>query len=273
MKKVFVIGGIVLIFAIAAGVLMNQNGKVNPDDIPWGPEQDGIRVRLVPLSGGFRVGKPMPFSLEMKNVSEGIIEYDSQGIGLNDSFLVKDASGTEVPYVGGSAQTVGGGRPLDPGQTVTLANHVDMAAEYLFPQRGVYQIQMRPRGPAFGSVSFPASNVVEVKVGRGKLSAAQSVAAKLSPILPDKTWEVGVSGTDHVYLTCNRTGLKADIYSISLQLEKTKLEGDRAEEFEFLGSKSGRFFYWSETPVEKVIDEVWMDHRQSILGAIGIKKT
>lgn len=226
---------------------------------------------MIPLAGKFKVGKPMPVRVEMKNISSGVIEYDSQGFGINDSFLVTHGDGAEVPHVGGSAQTTGGGRPLEPGETVELADFVDLAAEYLVAKPGSYRVQSRSRGAAFGNVAFPASNVLEFKVARGKLNPAQSVAARLISVLPDDTWEVEVSGTENLYLVCNQTGLKADLLYLEMVLKEGNLEGDDAAEFERVGSIHGRNIFWSETPSPEIIDGVWPDHRKAIFETIDLK--
>jgi hypothetical protein len=77
-----------------------------PGAIPWGPEQHGVQTRLIPLADSYQVGNPMPFKLEMKNVSDKIIQYDSQSVGVNDSMSVVRSSGESVPYVAGPSSTL-----------------------------------------------------------------------------------------------------------------------------------------------------------------------
>jgi len=237
--------------------------------VPWGPEQDGVRIRLVSLGEGFRVGKPIPFRLEMKNVSDRVLGYDDQGVGSNNSFKVENGKGEEIPYIGGSSQTLGGGRPLKPGQTVELVGHFDVTDDYLVNEPGTYRVRFRGAGPAFGKVRFPESNVVEVQVGEGRPDPVRKAAGRLIDILPEDRWEIALYGSE-IHLLCIRTRLKRDAYLISLLMEEKKLSGRQLKEYEFVGESNGRFVYIRESPAGDEIDKEWDGHRKAILTALEI---
>ena len=59
----------------------------------WGPREGDRRTRLVPLADHFTLGQPMRFRLELKNVGQTVIYYDTQQVAIDGSLAVCDSRG------------------------------------------------------------------------------------------------------------------------------------------------------------------------------------
>jgi hypothetical protein len=187
----------------------------------WGWELAGLRTRLVPLEKQFVLGQPMKFRLELKNFGQGAVRYDSQGVGLNGSLLVRDPQGRPVRYIGGSFQTMGQSPlpSLAPGKTAVLFDALDLASQYLVVRPGRYTVQFRgisneteakaqeesrrriseaeakdtgEKIDWWGAL-LPQSNAAAIDVQPGTVPAVKRIAVRLLDVLP-KDWELSVHG-------------------------------------------------------------------------------
>jgi hypothetical protein len=156
----------------------------------WGPCEGDRRTRLVPLADHFTLGQPMRFRLELKNVGQTIIYYDTQQVDINASLAVRDPRGRTLPYTAQSFQTMGGKPPaLTPGNVVYLFDGLDIDSQYLIVKPGRYSVEYRG-----GEV--PKSNAVEIDVRPGTLPPIKRIATRMLGVLPSD-WAISVHGYPH----------------------------------------------------------------------------
>lgn len=138
------------------------------------PKLKGLRTQLTALHRQYRLGRPMPFRLELINEGKYELSYDDQQVTVNGSMIVKDETGQIVPYTAGSVQTAAGSyRPIKPGERVVLFAELDIAKQYDIKRAGKYRVQFSGRGLSIGDAigssngsarrAFP-SNTVEIDV-------------------------------------------------------------------------------------------------------------
>jgi hypothetical protein len=137
------------------------------------PKLEGLRTQLTALQREYRLGRPMPFLLELINEGEHELSYDDQQVAVNESMIIKDENGKVMPYTAGSFQTEGAPAPIKPGTSVVLFESLDIARQYDMKKAGKYRVQFSGRGldvfDAIGSKNgaarreFP-SNTVEIEL-------------------------------------------------------------------------------------------------------------
>ena len=66
----------------------------------WGPQEDDLQTRLVPLADHFTLGQPMRFRLELKNVGQTLVYYDTQQVAINGSLVVRGPRVAPLPLHG-----------------------------------------------------------------------------------------------------------------------------------------------------------------------------
>jgi hypothetical protein len=115
----------------------------------------------------------------MENVGNRVIQYDPQQVAVNSSMSIEGSDGVNVPYVGGSFQTGGGPRALNPGEQVVLFKSLNIAEQYLFTSPGTCTVQFRGQGQAFGEVDIPRSNVIKIRVADGPVQQSRLIARRL----------------------------------------------------------------------------------------------
>jgi len=152
----------------------------------WGPTQNGLKTRLVPLQQKYFIGQPMLFRLEMTNVGNTTIMYDSQQVAVNNSLKITGPDEVTCPYIGGSCQTLGYHKPIKPGETVILFDKFDITSQYFIDKPGKYKVQFRGQSRAFGEVPIPESNVLEIDVHPGSLTLPYFIANRLLEIFPEE---------------------------------------------------------------------------------------
>ena len=110
-----------------------------------------VGTRLTSVVGTqFVQGAFMPLRLELVNQGSAVLWYDDQQVGVNSSLTVTDSEGHPVPYDGGSFQTVGAFRPVQPGQSVVLFDNFDLNRQYPIGKAGDYSVQFSGTGLALG---------------------------------------------------------------------------------------------------------------------------
>jgi hypothetical protein len=249
----------------------------------WGQEAQGVKTRLTALEKAHAAGKPMRFRLEMLNVSKKVVQYDAQQVDVNDSMLVIGPDGKVVPYIASGCQTTGGGQPLKPGESVVLFKELDVADQYLMSKPGRYKVQYRKGDKAFGEVDFPASNVIEIDITKGKPKPSDAILEKMIPIVPGKDWEakksysgeVAPEGREtttghHLYFIRLRA-LKADLRFVNVWItdkpvaEKAK---ERKTKSTFAGTSQWGNVYIGASPQ---MEQIWKDYLSQIKAALQIK--
>jgi RNA polymerase sigma factor (sigma-70 family) len=192
-------------------------------ETPWGKEAGGLSTRLVLVSGA-KVGEPVTVRLEMKNVAQEERTYDRQQADVNGSLLVTGPDGKPVPYIDLSYQTAGGPQVLKPGETVTIFETLDVAAQYLLDQPGAYTIQFRGLRAHFGNnTAIPPSNVLSVTLERGTAPPFAAVYRRLQTVTPPE-WKLSKS-RKAFFLSRVPTSLKRDIVTVQLWFTKEKKSG------------------------------------------------
>lgn len=261
----------------------------------WGPIVNGVKTRLVPSNEKYVLGQPMEFRLEMTNVGESTVKYDSQQVKVNNSMLIRGPDGKIALYVDMYHQTIGGPRPLKLGETVTLFDRYNVEEDYYIAKPGRYTVQFRGE-EGFGDVEIPQSNVVEIELEPGEISASYAVVGRILDVLPNsegwqsrrwtKTgeWELFW----HRYSTdftpqgrnrskCTRIDLvrsatyKDDLVVVGVWVTEVAVnaeEGFGGIISEYLGaSRWGHVYVLAPSEAE----EHWTDVRQKISQALGIK--
>jgi len=161
-------------------------------DQPWGQERNGVRTRLVPAETSYSLDRPMRFRLEMQNVGSKTVRSDPQQVDVNNSMIIRDLGGKELPYIAPVCQTLGGPRPLKPGEQVVLFDELDITEQYLVTKPGQYTVQFRGQDQAFGEVPIPPSNTIRIRVAAGPLRTSRAIASHLVAVAPEARWKLSV---------------------------------------------------------------------------------
>jgi hypothetical protein len=140
----------------------------------------GLEVHLIPLRDEFTLGSPMPFRIELKNVSDQTLGYTNTSYMVNDPMQITSPDGKPVPYLDSSYQTWVGPEFLEPGRTVILADRYDARSQYHIIKSGLYTFQFR------GDRLFNPSNPARMEVKPGPLSALETVVEQIYTVLPEK---------------------------------------------------------------------------------------
>ncbi len=137
------------------------------------PKLKGLRTQLTALQREYRLGRPMPFRLELVNEGKHELSYDDQQVAVNASMIIRDEDGRVVPYTAGPVQTGGADEPIRPGERAVLFASLDIAGQYDIKKAGKYQVQFSGHGLTVGDAigskngvarrTFP-SNTVEIEV-------------------------------------------------------------------------------------------------------------
>lgn len=180
----------------------------------WGEEKYGYKTQLVPVEKEYVLGQPMRVHILLKNVSNHLKWYDAQGM-YNDPLIVKK-SGQEVLYKNPSAQTLGSAQPIDTGEIEIVRENYDIAENYVIDQPGIYTVQLRHNNWGLSLDStFPFSNIVSIRVQSGKVRSDDEIIRGLTPILPDKEWEISSWGNKDTVLPFGRQNVKGRIFMIA----------------------------------------------------------
>ncbi len=227
---------LLIICVVAMGISAGtSSGSTTSDE--WGPVQNGLKTRLIPLNEQYLIGQPMKFRLEMTNVGDSAILYGSSQVAVNDSMIVKVTDGKNVPYIGGMCQTGLRSKPINPGEIVTLFDQLDITSQYYIAKPNRYTIQYSGKGLGIvhatenadptawsGSAIHLPSNVLEIEVQPGTPSPIGIVVGRLLPALPEK-WHLATTrkakSSDDMVTPTGRESAKG-IYVVLLHYGKDK---------------------------------------------------
>lgn len=239
--------------------------------------KQGIKYRLIPISNGFVIGQPMLFRIEMINVSGTPILYmgtSPTSMMVNDPMNITGPNGETIDYVDTNYQIVVWSDMILPKETIILVDNYDVISQYLITKPGRYTFQFR----GWPSNSF-ASNKVEVEVGDGDLSAADSILTKILSVLPEgwtasrKLVPIELFSEDEsnnfisVHLIGKRIGKVIDV-DISLIIAKgsNSLEPYFVKDSQLWGKCKWGQIYVRDRDAELL----WPDYREQIIKALGI---
>lgn len=250
---------------------------------PWGQEKNGVRTRLVPAETSFSLDQPMRFRLEMQNVGSETVQFDPQQVDVNNSVIIAGPGGKELPYIAPWCQTLGGPRPLKPGEQVVLFDGLDIAEQYLVTEPGQYTVQFRGQDQAFGEVPIPPSNTIRIQVTDGPLRTSRAIASHLVSVTPEARWKLSVvsegevtpSGRSstrgvHLYLV-RRAALKSDLVFVHFWVTERPTDvveertGQTATIAEHLGhSQWGDVYMRADAAVTRFWPEIRRDIRKAL---------
>ena len=241
--------------------------------------REGLRLKLVPLSESFTIGKPMEFRMELKNISDSPIQYDTAEFYLlNDPLTIIDSNGNNVEYISGSAQTLSGPKTIDPNQIIVLEEKYDVTSQYYITKPGTYTFQFT----GYDS-TVVKSNVVEMNIAEGELSSFDKIYSVLKSAIPDD-WGI----TQRRIRDNDDLNLKDD-NGISISLigdpGKKAVEGfvgvflfiNPSQDFleaidneaKYLGKSQWGNVYINSQDAQTL----WPDYREEIMKALGIETT
>lgn len=287
--KTTLIALIIIIVGVVGYFVMNKlasnNKQQTPTAIEWGPTQNWLKIKLVPLQQKYVVGQPMKFRLEMINIGNSTIMYDSQQVDVNNAMIIMGPDGKISPYIAGSFQTGGGPKPIKPEEIVILFDQFDVTSQYFMDKPGRYTIQFRGQDKAFGEVPIPESNILEVEVQPGSLNPSYLIVGFLLDILPEG-WHltlttpiktevnpIGRQSAKGVYISLDRLSrYKADVISIGIWQTDTVvgLSAQKTNQVsEYLGESEWGHVYVFISPDAKT---VWPNVREQIIESLEIKQ-
>lgn len=162
-----------------------------------GARAEGVTVILSTEKPTVRLGEPIKVNLDMRYDGAQPHQYDSQSVAVHDSFDIKGAKGNTLRYIEPPAQTGGGPRDIQPGETVAIRRGVDLTDKYLFQEPGQYTIQFLGDSGAISKIGFPPSNTVTLVVQPGEMPPVDKLVAQVLPLCP-KGWIVAKSSRDIV---------------------------------------------------------------------------
>ena len=263
---------------------LRQSKTSTPTAIEWGPMQNQLRTRLVPLQQKYIVGQPMKFRLEMTNTGNSTIMYDSQQVDVNNAMIVTEPEGKTSPYIAGSFQTAGGPKPIEPEEIVILFDQFDITSQYFIDKPGRYTVQFRGQDKAFGEVPIPESNILKIEVQPGNLSPSYLIVGRLLDILsegwsltlvtPDEAEvnPLGRQSAKGVYISLVRlAGYKADVVFIEIWQTDTVVDlstQKTTQISEYLGKNTWGYVYVFISPDAKTL---WPNVREQIIESLEIK--
>ncbi|MFH1858382.1 MAG: hypothetical protein ABH845_05725 [Candidatus Omnitrophota bacterium] len=252
----------------------------------WGENRYGYKTQLIPATEKFIVGKPMRFSLVMRNVGDSLKWFDHQGV-TGHSLAITDPDGKEVYYKISSFQTTGSSQPIDAGETVVLLDTRDIASDYLIVKPGKYTIQFREGNYGFlFDDTFPASNVVSFEVEPGNAAKEDRVMASLVEVVPQDGWRVakgwdrknapiGRKASDGFLVLLVRIAeLKKDILYVRLWVTRKSTDIAKGQETkgpeasEFLGKNKIGYFYAAIPPEA---EKLWPSIREDLVRTLNLK--
>ncbi len=233
--------------------------------------KNGIRYNLIPLSENYIIGKPMPFRIEMKNISEIPVLYMATNLlMINDPMNITGPNDDKIEYVDIDSQTVEGEEVVLSGETVVLEENYDVCSQYYISKPGRYSFQ------------FNNTNKLEIDIKQGELLAMDEVYTKLKDILP-QGWAITrrMASTQEpymfveqedkylfVHMVGKRRGLQIDNdIRLAIVNDTSEINPKTLTDYQKLGSsKYGEVLY-----LDRDAESLWPDNRSQIIKALGIK--
>lgn len=239
----------------------------------------GIEFRLIPLTEEFEVGLPMLFRIEMVNVGEEPILYRATGptaVVANDRMIITGPNGKAIKYVDTSYQIAVWPGVILPDETIVLVDNYDVVRQYDITRPGRYTFQFKG-----WPTDNKGSNTIDVEVRDGKLSAADSVFARIRSVMPGG-WKAtrrlipvrqdsgGMSGPlIKVHMVGKRRGkiIDVDIFLVIAE-DESSLEPQFVRKLKLWGKCKWGYVYFRGRDAESL----WPGYRKQIIKALGIEE-
>ncbi len=238
-----------------------------------------IEFRLIPLTKEFEIGLPMLFRIEMINVGEEPILYVETGptsVVANDRMIITDPKGKAIKYVDTSYQIALRSNVILPDETIVLIDNYDVVGQYAITRPGRYTFQFKG-----WPTDTKGSNVVNVEVRNGELTAADSVFAKVRSVMPGG-WKAtrrltparqdsgNMSGpliNVHMIGKSRGKSIDVDIFLV-IAKDEGSLELQYVNELKLWGKCKWGYVYARGRDTESL----WPDYRKQIIKALGIEE-
>jgi hypothetical protein len=130
-----------------------------------------------------RLGDPIKLSLKVKNDTDHELRADKSATAF-DCFELTTPDGQAATYVGFMGQIGSSLIPVPAGESVTLAEHLNLTDKYVLQRPGRYSVRFKS-----GVSSLPDSNTITFDVSPGELTELDKALIRLLPIRP-KGWYV-----------------------------------------------------------------------------------
>ena len=141
-----------------------------------GELRNQLKTQLTSQQKTFKVGEPIPITLDITNTGAQDQKYSHHIVALNGTTKVYDQYGRSVPYVGGTSQIGVRRETLTPGQTAVIQSF-DLAAYNYLRKPGKYTVTCRSSSLQFEVTPNPIDD--------------GDLVGKLLPLVHDKWMLVG----------------------------------------------------------------------------------
>lgn len=247
-------------------------GNVNQDEPAWGPlaENSGRQTRLLCMTPEPTAGKPLLFTLELRNAGEKPLEYDPQEYEPFRVLRAENTNGKAVHFIGMTPQTSSSPVTLQPGESTVLWKDVDAAQMFLLTE-GEYKFYQEGAEWALSTIRRNSNSAI-LKVGPGQLPPQQSLLLGLMELESrPEDWQVS-AGFGAIYISHSPTNLKQDVTTIQLWFTEEPLpddyrlgEGPNRQEITTVGRCELGFLHIGATVRAK---ELWPEHLRDIRSAV-----
>ena len=149
----------------------------------WGPENNGLRLRLLPDQKQYFIGRTARFRVEIKNFAKEPRPYDNRNLESYDTTQIVDPDGKLLRQVGRMYLTLAMPKPLAPGEKRVLYDGLCLDDQYLFVKPGAYTLQMRVIG------DLPPSNKLAIEMQPERPPLSTQVLAQLVDSFPEE-WQL-----------------------------------------------------------------------------------
>lgn len=227
--------------------------------------RDGYEYKLTPLAEKFTIGKAMPFRIEMKNISNESLSYTKKNVTVHNPMIITGPDGEEIEYFAGPCSIAVTTEFTEPNETVILADNFDVSADYHIVKTGKYHFQFR------GDYGVN-SNIVEVEISKGELSAIEIITERLKPVVPED-WMLSRHSSDkNISIAMYKKGfIKNPKGSVGIFIlinpSETYLE-KMGTELELWGQSQWGSIYVTSSNAQ----EHWPDYKTQIKNALNIEE-
>ena len=99
---------------------------------------NGLSIRLTLLDARSAIGRPLRVRVDLVNTGSRTMYYDDQNVEWS-SFELEGP--VKAPGIAPHGQSFGHLKPLEPGRSVVLLDHYDLATEYLIDAAGAWRVR------------------------------------------------------------------------------------------------------------------------------------
>jgi len=219
-----------------------------------GQELNGLRTRMILLTGQPAVGRPFKVRIELQNAGTVERKYPFQRANPDYLLEVVDPDGKPAEFINGGSGIPVQTLPIKPGETVVLFEEVDVASMFLLAKAGRYKMTLR--GPARFDVDkarpeqghpYPTSNTLEATLADGHLSEIQATFLRIRAVAPkDSNLSTRGNSISSITKSVTRRGGVHLFFSAELKADDLKLGG--SVPYEYLGETALGHAYLAVLP-------------------------